>query len=1552
MKRLGLGLLLSGLLVSGFGVPATANQSSVAGDAVASGEVIIRLSGSLDAAEFFRANSLSLLSPLGGSDDNTYLVSVDPFVALEKKIAYLASLQGVEYAEPNYVLELLTNPNDPDYSQLWGMGSGFGANATAAWSSGITGSSDVYVGVIDAGIDVTHPDLAANVWVNSAEANGVAGVDDDGNGFVDDVNGYDFLNNDGSVFDAGENYHGTHVAGTIGAVGNNGVGVAGVNWNVKLISAKFINSSGGGDTANAIRAIDYLTNLRTKQGIDIIATNNSYGGPQYSEAMNDAIRRGGDAGILFVAAAGNDSQNLETRNDFPSLYNCHTETRAWDCVVTVASSTTDGYLSSFSNYGSTRVDLAAPGSGIYSTMPNSSYGFASGTSMAAPHVTGALALCVAGFRGTSAERARQLLFENVKTVPALSGKVATGGVLDTGALVADCVSGSESFSGTPDLARASAIYTDRIRLDWDDLAGGEYEYQIQIASGPAGCTGTFSHYAFIGPGLKSYPIRGLDEAQFYCFRVRAIRDAAVSSWSVSNVAITWTSNNPFITGKVFLADGTTPVKNAMVKWQPKASSGSNGVVNSYTDTDGTYVLQVSAGTAGKLWLANETDPRKTQATPVLPLGLSVGGDITVSQDTLVNLTAPAQTDVTLRVVDGANVPNANASVYTERDTVYYCQGDSSYRPFNGASSVFCSFYPAGIKQTPPKTNASGELRLALPASNHYTTGPYRFTALSADTVKKVATVSVPATAGAQSASAVLADFVTLTGKTLTGSGANAGAATISWQPTVLPNNIYSPSVTSDSSGNYSISVPKGVNIKLSLGATDKCSNGCASIVLPLGLFSTGEATFNANSSVDLKGPATELVTIKVLEGTQPVAGATVRASREAVEYCDKASSYVPFTGAANRKCSFYIAGDRFSPPTTNSAGELKLPLPTSASYVRGTYSYNIAHPSSASRIVALNFAASSGSVQTATFNASVANITGVVKTSTGQPVSNVTVGFRASNQSNLVAAITTTTNAQGQYSLVLNSGTAGELYAENSGFHPSFEYALGPFASPGLPIGMKAGGVFTPTTDAVIDLTMPEVSKVTITAVDAYSETPIANAKIRTNRYTVVYCTQSGYKAFAAATSGVCQYWPLGANVHTPVTDAQGKIEVYLPLNSANTNLAEYVFTATHPFTNTRVAEGRVTVGSSADNSLRIVVPGTPSVPEQPTVTAGDSKVTLSWTEPWNGGAFIDYYQTWYSLSPQGPFARINSGSCAGNIPATQRSCVAEDLVPGVTYYFAIIAHNVVGASGLSVAIASIPTGQIPVGGALTDPNLAAISPVSTNPLTSSKRVVVRADGTKAEITAAPSADGKNLSLQVGTSLLSLAAPSGVKLAESGELQVAPGEQLSMNLAGFTPSSMVSVLLVPKSFYQLTVSEVLAANKVLVLVTGETDSRGNLSLSTQLSVPEGDYQLQIVGTNQTLALETKIAGFDVVPQVVKLPKYWTKKISKTAIKVYAENIVGVGKVRFVVNGKQVAFVTAKADNDPKLSAGKLVRTVTLKRGKNVIEIFVDKKRQKRVVYSR
>ncbi len=384
-------------------------------------------------------------------------------------IERLAGQPGVVFAEPNYLLSTTlapaqTRPSDPRFDELWGMDNTAQTGGVAdadidapeAWGRH-TGSGNIVVGVIDTGVNYDHQDLAANIWVNLNEIPG-NGVDDDNNGFVDDVRGWDFVNNDNDPDD--DNKHGTHVAGTIGAVGDNGIGITGVNWRIQIMPLKFLDNRGSGTTEDAIKAINYATNMRLGRNpnnldfnpeqpdfdpVNIVLTNNSWGGGASSQVLKTAIEASRDANMLFIAASGNSGGGA----GLPAAYNS-------DNIISVAATDHADELASFSSRGD-NVDLAAPGDEILSTMRNG-YHKLSGTSMAAPHVAGAAALVwdvLADSGYDDYETVRDCLFSTVDQLPSLADTTVTGGRLNAhNALVcADVLLGNETSVSIDDVSQ-------------------------------------------------------------------------------------------------------------------------------------------------------------------------------------------------------------------------------------------------------------------------------------------------------------------------------------------------------------------------------------------------------------------------------------------------------------------------------------------------------------------------------------------------------------------------------------------------------------------------------------------------------------------------------------------------------------------------------------------------------------------------------------------------------------------------------------------------------------------------------------------------------------------------------------------------------------------------------------------------------------------------------------------------------------------------------------------------------------------------------------------
>ncbi|MBT6326864.1 MAG: S8 family serine peptidase [Bdellovibrionales bacterium] len=422
---------------------------------VVPGELIVKLKPGQENAFFSKSKSLDieLKETISLSYGKLFLVRYENSIKMDSVKKMLESNDEVISANPNFIYSIvnpikeidfnsiinppqnLSTPNDPRFGELWGLNN-TGSNDSGSSRNGVEGadigamevwdltrgSREVRVAVIDTGVDYRHPDLAANMWVNEAEQNGEEGVDDDNNGFVDDIHGYDFANNDGDPLDG--HGHGTHCSGTIGAVHNNETGVAGVMNDVTIVAVKFLSDGGSGTTANAIKAIDYATTL------DVDIMSNSWGGGGFSEDLKNAIVRASEKGIIFTAAAGNSASDNDSRPHYPSNYDVEN-------IVSVAAHGSDDTLASFSCYGSTTVHIAAPGQRILSTVKNGGYSSYSGTSMATPHVSGALGLLVAHEGRIPHAEMRERLMQTSEPIRAYRRKTISGGRLNAYNLVTD-----------------------------------------------------------------------------------------------------------------------------------------------------------------------------------------------------------------------------------------------------------------------------------------------------------------------------------------------------------------------------------------------------------------------------------------------------------------------------------------------------------------------------------------------------------------------------------------------------------------------------------------------------------------------------------------------------------------------------------------------------------------------------------------------------------------------------------------------------------------------------------------------------------------------------------------------------------------------------------------------------------------------------------------------------------------------------------------------------------------------------------------------------------
>jgi len=350
----------------------------------------------------------------------------------ESAMASLSAASNVEYVEPNYLYRVVSDspqmaPTDPEFLKLWGLQNtgqettgdqgritgraGMDIGAIEAWKTE-TGSKDIIVAVIDTGVDYRNPDLKDNIYTNLAELNGQPGVDDDGNGYIDDIHGYDIVKKDADPTDVYG--HGTHVAGTIGASANNGAGIVGVAWNVSILPIRFLDDNGGGNLADAIKCIDYATKMK------VHIMNNSWGGGGYSQAMYDSIVAAKNAGILFLAAAGNNGADNDRNAFYPAGYQV-------DNVMAVAAISPTGNLANFSNYGKTTVHIAAPGVNVLSHTMRGLQSW-SGTSMATPHVAGIAALMLSHDRNLTYMDLKTRLMATSVPLAGLKNRIVTGGL--------------------------------------------------------------------------------------------------------------------------------------------------------------------------------------------------------------------------------------------------------------------------------------------------------------------------------------------------------------------------------------------------------------------------------------------------------------------------------------------------------------------------------------------------------------------------------------------------------------------------------------------------------------------------------------------------------------------------------------------------------------------------------------------------------------------------------------------------------------------------------------------------------------------------------------------------------------------------------------------------------------------------------------------------------------------------------------------------------------------------------------------------------------------
>jgi len=541
-------------------------------------------------------------------------------------ITNLAADQDVVFVEPNYVVQAVLTPNDPNFNLLWGLKNnnvpGADINAAAAWDV-TTGSTANVVGVVDTGVLYTHPDLAANMW--SAPTSFTVTFGAQQITCAAGTHGFRVINGARSCAPVDDHFHGTHVSGTIGAVGNNNQGVVGVNWTASIMALKVLSSSGSGSIADAIDVIAFARQAKQIFGAqaNVRVLNNSWGGGGFSQAMLNEINAANQADMLFVAAAGNDNANNNLIPFYPANYNAPN-------VVSVAATTITDARSSFSNYGSSTVHLGAPGSNVYSTTLNNSYTYASGTSMASPHVAGAAALILSVCNLNTAGLKANIL-NNVDPIASMAGMTITGGRLDVNNSIQAC-----KGNGPPDFTISATPPSQTIRvgentsytISISPTNGFNGTVNLSLSLLPAGITGSFASNMIFGgsgsttlniqttaaasPGTYPLTVTGTNGNLVHSFNVQLVLTDANFSMSASpssqtivpgagtSYAVTLTRTGGFAASVAFSVSGLPA--NATGTFSPPATLGTSTTFNITTNGNvapGTYNLTLT-GTGGGL----------------------------------------------------------------------------------------------------------------------------------------------------------------------------------------------------------------------------------------------------------------------------------------------------------------------------------------------------------------------------------------------------------------------------------------------------------------------------------------------------------------------------------------------------------------------------------------------------------------------------------------------------------------------------------------------------------------------------------------------------------------------------------------------------------------------------------------------------------------------------------------------------------------------------------------------------------------------------------------
>ena len=1539
-------------LISGIAQPAwSAEASSQANEMLnsehVSGEILFGVGQGVDphatAAQNFATDIVELAPGI-------FKAEVTWFYGLRAALYDMLLDPNVEFAEPNYKIATQAAITDEYLGDQWGMlEADYGANAQGAWSLDVTGRNDIFVAILDTGIQVTHPDLQDNIWVNSLEVP-ANGVDDDGNGFIDDINGYDFANDTGAVYEnAVVDSHGTHVAGIIGASAN-GTGVVGVAPNVKLISAKFINGDQGGNTADAVLALEYVRALKLERGLNIVATNNSWGGPETSLALEAAIQLQGDADIMFMAAAGNENVDNDSVPSFPANSDCSTPERSWDCVLSIASIDYDGILSSFTNVGLTTVDFAAPGGyfpderqqdgwgGILSTYPTDSYEYEVGTSMATPFVTGAAVLCKAANPYLDGEHIRNLLIENLQPIdPIHNGLMANDGALDIGATVAACLAmptavGHASVSGIiSDSATSAPLSGVQVDLSLLSIVDGEIEWVR--ASTVASSDGSYSFdnlpvsYSLT---VSSYGTSDGTLGGSYFFQERDLgiydaREQRTLDFALDPVP----TGTGSISGRV-VDDQGTPVQYINVRADRMASldgvpttSAIVADATAVSAADGTFTI--SNLPSGRYLLDAAEDgwdmPTILYRQPLF-------------ETTYVELS----TDSTNLTISDVVMPIKNTGTAIVRAQVWETsadqpavgkigcltgEGDESFGCQSASSDGYVEFLDL----------PAGQYKFFLFSSENYTSpDPLFFSVASGEEValprQEIELISD--VSGTSTLKVLVRDALRLkplTGGTVTlqykNAWASAGTATINSGgiatfTNLQPGSYYLNGYLTDGS---LLAAEQVREVRVESGV-----NRASLLLHPIENF--GESS---GYVIDSYGA--------------PVEGATVAASFSIAYDCCSGDGYG--SQAVTDSNGYYemnfLPVDRdlslsVNPPGMNRNNNTLAPF-------EGSWTIDSGNPTVTRDFILQDAAEISGEINFEGFGVSSGSMVAIDAESGLYVASDELLGGKYSIR-NL---------PPGDYRLALRPDGDSRLNTFASGFLKRTSSAAAELVNE-----ESEASIFTIAGSTTLNLPSAETmvgSRIMASVTFASGDKDLGETS-RTAKVVIFRENSNGeYVEFS----------PLGTSrsygYRIPNLDISGLPAGNYKLRFENDVVfGGEIATVFHDGSDTLAAATPITIGANqivkiAPVVLRIVTPTInsgfdPREIASSELAAKKDLIDLEYSgtaaTAYVGNEFAGQYValSFQSSAPTGTFSAQSTQSWS---LVDEKGEVAFTLQTGSAVLVADGQDRLVGWSSYTLP-ASPPVG----GGA----PVLALPPVIATP------------GLEYLADRVSLPDGSTLELDIERKVLSVSGSDWVitlspeaEISSTGQIRTNPGAKLGLSLSGLQEGSTAT--------FSLQAAELAAAlannaeftrQSAMPIGTFLIDAEGALEASITLppDLAGGDYQLSV-------SLTTSAAGSFELGLPISIEKVvdtafgaWTKKLNAIQAKMYAKNPAGVGKVQFMQNGKEIAWVRDIDGTDPKLrqvtegpmaGVNYLVRTVDYVKGKNALEIYVDGERVWRAAYT-